>query len=91
MNRFINDAIRARLPVPERPLNEAYKAVAGERGGRPRPASGRSPTSTYLFKYFFTYAMPSAALCIELTAKLPPCSTKKCVIPDMAAWGQIRV
>jgi hypothetical protein len=46
---------------------------------------------TYLFKYFFTYAMPSAALCIALTAKLPPCSTKKCVMPDMAASGQIRV
>jgi len=45
----------------------------------------------YFFKYFFTYAMPSPALCIAFTAKLPPCSTKKCVIPDMAASGQIFV
>jgi hypothetical protein len=50
-----------------------------------------SSSSSYLFKYFFTYAIPSAALCIASTAKLPPCSTKKCVMPDMAASGQIRV
>jgi hypothetical protein len=51
----------------------------------------RVARSTYGCRYFFTYAMPSAALCRGLTAKLPPCSTKKCFMPDRAASGQMRV
>jgi hypothetical protein len=39
----------------------------------------------------FTYTAQSATLCIESCAKLPPCSTKKCFMPENAASGQIRV
>src|SRR5688500_8750347 len=48
-------------------------------------------TPPYFRRNFFTYAAPTSALVIGSTAKLPPCSTKKCFIPDIAASGQIFV
>ena len=71
-------------------LLAALGALIARRRDRGK-VGARSGHDRYFVRYFFTYAMPSVALCIAFTAKLPPCSTKKCFMPDKAVSGQILV
>ena len=95
---------RIRIALTLLPLHAASGMTDGrghQRGGRgEQGASGRIlrvfhhgdwDRPCYLRRNFFTYAAPTSALVIASTAKLPPCSTKKCFIPDIAVSGQIFV